>query len=73
MRAELSSSVRRTVVLVLAVAGAAGLAACGGGSPAAGPAAPSKDYEAEARSTIDEKNMDAELERLKREVEADSK
>lgn len=47
------------------------LAACGKSDSGAAPTKPSKDYAAEAKSTIDEKNMDAELEKLKAEVEAD--
>jgi hypothetical protein len=52
---------------------AALLAGCGESKSAApaAPSTPSKDYSAEAKSTIDEKNMDAELEKLKTEVEAD--
>ena len=54
-------------VLVLPLA----LAACGKSDSGTAPTKPSKDYAAEAKSTIDEKNMDAELAKLKAEVEAD--
>jgi predicted small lipoprotein YifL len=59
--------------IALAAASALALTACGGGSPSDPPAATPADFQAEARKSIDEKNMSAELERLKREVEADSK
>lgn len=53
---------------------AATLTACGEKSQApAAPAAPSRDYKAEAARSIDEKNMQSELDRLKQEVESDSK
>jgi len=54
------------------VVGALVLASCGK-SPAAAPTAPSKDFKAEAKSAIDEKNMDAEMNKLKAEIEADAK
>ena len=57
----------------VALALAALVAGCGESKTAtpAAPTKPSKDYSAEAKSDIDEKNMDAELEKLKSEVEAD--
>lgn len=47
-------------------------ASCGKG-PEPAPSAPSKDFKAAARSAIDEKNMDAEMQKLKSEIDADSK
>ena len=54
------------------VAGALVLASCGK-TPEAAPTAPSKDFKAEAKRSIDEKNADAEMNKLKAEIEADSK
>lgn len=66
---------RSRVLLACApLALAALLAACGEKKTAAStsaPTKPSKDFTAEAKTSIDEKNMDAELEKLKAEVEAD--
>jgi hypothetical protein len=56
----------------LIVAGTLVSGACGE-SPSAAPTAPSKDFKSEAKSAIDEKNMDAEMNKLKAEIEADSK
>ena len=62
---------RSRVLLACApLALAALLVACGEKKTSA-PTKPSKDFAAEAKSTIDEKNMDAELQKLKAEVEAD--
>jgi len=58
------------------LAGLAFLVASCGKSPEAAPkapTAPSKDFKAEAKTSIDEKNMDAEMQKLKSEIETDSK
>lgn len=66
-------NVRRTTALSAAVlALSLALAACGKkAEPAAAPTKPSKDYAAEAKSSINDANRDAELQKLKSEIEAD--
>ena len=73
MRARSNGSERVAVRILLAAASAAALASCGGDATPAAPSQPSRDFRAEAQKSIDDKNMNAELERLKGEVEADSK
>jgi hypothetical protein len=60
----------RVLLACAPLALAALLAGCSAKKESA-PTKPSKDYASEAKSSIDEKNMDAELEKLKSEVEAD--
>jgi len=68
---DAARSLRAGAVPLLAVL--ALLAASCGKSPAAAPTAPSKDFKADAKSSINEKNKDAEMQKLKAEIEADSK
>jgi hypothetical protein len=60
----------RAILACAPLALAALLCACGE-KTAPAPSKPSKDFAAEAKSSIDEKNMDAELQKLKAEVETD--
>jgi hypothetical protein len=66
-----TQNVRNALVVASLFALPLALAACKKSDSGAAPTNPSKDYAAEAKSSIDEKNMDAELEKLKAEVEAD--
>ncbi len=63
---------RATALSAAALALSLALAACSKKSePAAAPTKPSQDYAAEAKSSINDANRDAELQKLKSEIEAD--
>jgi hypothetical protein len=68
---EVSVGPRAGAVALLAACALAA-ASCGKSQPAA-PSAPSKDFKAAAKTSIDEKNMDAEMKKLKSEIDSDSK
>lgn len=68
-----TSNVRRApAALASLVILSLALAACSKSEPAAAaPSKPSKDFAAEAKSTINDSNRDAELQKLKSEIESD--
>jgi hypothetical protein len=73
MRTATTPAVRTILAAVLVTVSGALAGSCGRGASPPAPTAPSRDFSADAKKSIDEKNVDSELEKLKREVDDDSK